>query len=71
MRLSIIIISICLFFSACSQKIYNAPLVPAFQPSDYVPLSISARKLVIIQNWKMPGEEPFYEHLISYRRLRR
>ena len=65
MRLSIIIISIFLFFSACSQKIYNEPLVTAFQPSDYVPLSINARKLVIIQNWKMPGEEPFYEHLIS------
>ena len=65
MRLSIIIISIFLFFSACSQKIYDEPIVPAFQPLDYRPLSINARKLVIIQNWKMPGEKPFYEHLIS------
>ena len=65
MRLTFIIISIFLFFSACSQKIYDEPIVPAFQPLDYGPLSINARKLVIIQNWKMPGEKPFYEHLIS------
>ena len=65
MRLTFIIISTFLFFSACSPKIYDEPLVPEFQPSDYAPLSINARKLVIIQNWKMPGEEPFYEHLIS------
>ncbi len=65
MRLTFITISIFLFFSACSQKIYDEPLVPEFASSDYVPLSINARKLIIIQNWKMPGEEPFYEHLIS------
>ena len=65
MRLTFIIISTFLFFPACSPKIYDEPLVPEFQPSDYAPLSINARKLVIIQNWKMPGEEPFYEHLIS------
>ena len=65
MRLTLIIISIFLFFSACSQKIYDEPMVPTFMPSDYPPLSINARKLVIIKNWKMPGEEPFYEHLIS------
>ena len=65
MRLTLIIISFFLFFSACSQKIYDEPSVPTFGPSDYVPLSINARKLVIIKNWKMPGEEPFYEHLIS------
>ena len=55
---------LCIFFSACSQKIYDEPKIPTFQTSDYLPLSINARKLVVIQNWKMPGEEPFNEHLI-------
>ena len=39
--------------------------MPGFQTSDYEPLAINARKLVIIQNWKMPAVEPFKEHLIQ------
>ena len=65
MRLTIIIFSVFLFFSGCGQKIYDEPKIPIFQTSDYASLPINARKLVIIQNWKMPGEEPFNEHLIS------
>lgn len=65
MRLTIFILSFLLLFSACSQKIYNTPDVPGFQTSDYEPLAINARKLVIIQNWKMPAVEPFKEHLIQ------
>ena len=65
MRLNMLILSFCLFFSACSQKNYDKPVAPTFQPTDYRPLSINARKLIIIQNWDMPGEKPFYEHLIS------
>ena len=61
---SILTMLLCIFFSACSQKIYDEPKIPTFQASDYLPLSINARKLVVIQNWKMPGEEPFNEHLI-------
>ena len=64
MRFSILTFLLCIFFSACSQKIYDEPKIPTFQTSDYLPLSINARKLVVIQNWKMPGEEPFNEHLI-------
>ena len=64
MRFSILTMLLCIFFSACSQKIYDEPKIPTFQSSDFLPLSINARKLVVIQNWKMPGEEPFNEHLI-------
>ena len=65
MRLTFMILSVCLFFSGCSQKIYDEPKIPIFQTSDYAPLSVNARKLIIIQNWQMPGEKPFNEHLIS------
>ena len=65
MRLIITIFSVFLFFSGCSQKIYDEPEIPKFQTSDFVPLSINARKLFIIQNWEMPGVEPFNEHLIT------
>ncbi len=65
MRFTIILFSAFLFLSGCSQKIYDEPKIPTFQNSDYLPLSINARKLVIIQNWKMPGKKPFNEHLIS------
>lgn len=64
MRFSILTMLLCIFFSACSQKIYDEPKIPTFQTSDYLPLSINARKLVVIQNWKMPSEEPFKEHLV-------
>jgi hypothetical protein len=65
MRLTILTISFCLLFSACSQKNYDNPEAPTLQATDYMPMSINARKLTIIQNWNMPGEKPFYEHLIS------
>ena len=42
MRLTIIILSVCLFFSGCSQKIYDEPKIPIFQTSDYAPLSVNA-----------------------------
>ena len=60
--LCMIFISVSLF-SGCvtSQQPQITP--PGFDPAGYKTLRIDARKLQIIENWQMPMEPPYIEHL--------
>ncbi len=52
-------------FSGCVTS-QQTPVMPAsFNPSGYDVLRIDARKLEIIENWRMPMEPPHIEHTLE------
>ena len=61
-RLFIIVGSV-FILTACQTTELPAP--PKFEASAYAPLSLNARKLDIINNWIMPLQDPYQEHLLQ------
>ena len=61
-RLFIIVGSV-FILAACQTTELPAP--PKFEASAYAPLSLNARKLDIINNWIMPLQDPYQEHLLQ------
>lgn len=43
----------------------DLPAPPKLQDVAYTPMALNARKLDIINNWAMPMEEPYQEHLLT------
>lgn len=61
-RISILAIALTTLV-ACQTTELPAP--PKFEASAYAPLSLNARKLDIINNWIMPLQDPYQEHLLQ------
>lgn len=59
-----LIIAGLLVLTAC---VATLPVSPPkkYDPAEFAPLRVDARKLEIIENWQMPMEPPFIEHTLT------